>query len=421
MTPSNQFPIPEKPENEIDQALKEALLKAIPLQVHRKTDYPPMNIQLAAIYSELAQLRKTNKQQLRKADRVKKHLDALILDLWIAANYYKSPWRMISLNRNNYLKETRYRKIYLKYDLFKGVLDNLISLGYVDKSKYFFSRAKGKSFQTRIKASDKLLNFLDFDINKIERDPEAPEEEVIIKRDENKNNVDYIDDKITNQMRESLQKYNNLLRQTDINTDAINLRYHKCDPTRITVKRIFDKDDNGGRFYNGFWENMPKTDRSMLKINDEEVCELDYSAFHPTIAYALKGIQLEGDPYIIEECERGEVKKAFLVIFNCESREQAINTIRSEFHIKNAKSLVQKIEQKHEAISDNFYDPWFGMYLQRNDSLIAEFIINKLTEKGIPCLPIHDSFILAKRYKSELHDLMENYFYMTFQVKPKIK
>ncbi len=197
MTLSNQFPIPEKPENEIDQVLKEALLKAIPFQVHRKTDYPSMNSQLAAIYSELAQLRKTNKQQLRKADRVKKHLDALILDLWIAANYYESPLRMISLNRNNYLNETRYRKIYLKYDLFKGVLDDLVSLGYVDKSKYFFSRANGKSFQTRIKASDKLLNFLDFDINQIERNPEAPEEEVIIKRDENKNNIDYEDDKIT--------------------------------------------------------------------------------------------------------------------------------------------------------------------------------------------------------------------------------
>ena len=60
MTPSNQSPLPKKPKNEVDQALKEALSKAIPLQVHRKTDYPPMNAQLAAIYSELVQLRKTN-------------------------------------------------------------------------------------------------------------------------------------------------------------------------------------------------------------------------------------------------------------------------------------------------------------------------------------------------------------------------
>ena len=255
--------------NEVDEAPKDALLKARPLQVHRKTDYPPMNSQLATIYSELVQLREENEKQIRKADRVKKHLDVVILDLWVAATYYESPWRFISLNRNDYTKGTRYRKIYLKYDLFKGVLDNLVSLEYVDLIPGFYDRSNKKGYQTRIKASDKLLKFLAFDIKKIERDSEVPEEEVIIKRDENKNNVDYEDDKIINQMRESLQKYNDLLRQTDINTDAIDLRYHKCDPTSITVKRIFDKDDNGGRFYNGFWENMPETERSKLKINNE--------------------------------------------------------------------------------------------------------------------------------------------------------
>ena len=406
--------------NEVDEAPKDALLKARPLQVHRKTDYPPMNSQLATIYSELVQLREENEKQIRKADRVKKHLDVVILDLWVAATYYESPWRFISLNRNDYTKGTRYRKIYLKYDLFKGVLDNLVSLEYVDLIPGFYDRSNKKGYQTRIKASDKLLKFLAFDIKKIERDSEVPEEEVIIKRDENKNNVDYEDDKIINQMRESLQKYNDLLRQTDINTDAIDLRYHKCDPTSITVKRIFDKDDNGGRFYNGFWENMPETERSKLKINNEEVCELDYSSFHPTIAYALKGIQPEDEPYAIDGCDRNEVKKALLLLFNCKSREHAINTVRSE-GIKNAESLVHKIEEKHKAISDNFYDPWFGMHLQSNDSLIAGFIINKLTERGITCLPIHDSFIVAKKYEKELQDLMENYFYMIFEVKPKIK
>lgn len=58
---------------------KELLEKAIPLQVHRKTDYPPMNAQLSEIYSELKQLRKEEKRQIRKADRLKKHLEIVIL------------------------------------------------------------------------------------------------------------------------------------------------------------------------------------------------------------------------------------------------------------------------------------------------------------------------------------------------------
>lgn len=106
-----------------EQSLIKALQEASPLQVHRKTDYPPMNEQLSGIFSELKQLRKANHKQIRKADRVKKHLDVIILDLWIAANYSDNPWRMISLNRNDYIKGTRYRKLYLKYDLFKGILD----------------------------------------------------------------------------------------------------------------------------------------------------------------------------------------------------------------------------------------------------------------------------------------------------------
>ncbi|SEF48451.1 hypothetical protein [Nitrosomonas ureae] len=408
------------PKNISEKAQKDALLKAIPLQVHRKTDFPPMNSQLSAIFAELKQLREESKKPIRKADRVKKHLDVIILDLWVAAHYYESPWRMISLNRNNYLKETRYRKIYLKYDLFKGVLDGLVSLSYADKSKYYFNRTKGKSFQTRIKASDKLLNFLDFDIKKIEHDPEAPEEETIIKKDENGNLIDYVNDRFDIKKREELKKYNELLRKTEINTDAIDLRY-QYDPTSITVKRIFNGESGGGRFYGGFWENMPKEDRKKLLVNGEEVCELDYSALHPTICYATKGIQLDGDAYTIEGCERNEVKRAFLILFNCKSRKHALNTMRSEFHIKDAESLLQEIELKHSAIKNSFYNPPYGLFLQRMDSNLAEKIINYFTSKDIPCLSIHDSYIIAKSYESELRSVMEKVFSDSFHFKPRIK
>ncbi|SFM58921.1 hypothetical protein [Nitrosomonas communis] len=403
-----------------EQLLKEALLEASPLQVHRKTDYPSMNEQLSGIFSEIKQLRKANDKQMRKAQRVRKHLDVLILDLWVAANYSKSPWRMISLNRNDYTKDARYRKLFLKYDLFNGVLKNLIALGYVEEKIGFFDKAKGEGFQSRIKASEKLLDLLEFDISKIERDPEAPEEETIIKKDENGKVIDYVDDEFTNQMREDLRKYNDLLRRSNIGTDGIDLR-NKYDPTCITVKRIFNGESGGGRFYCGFWQTMPKDDRKKLTINGEEVCELDYSALHPTLAYALKGIPVTDDPYTIEGCDRSEVKKAFLVLFNCESRQHALNTIRSEFRIKNAESLLQKIEQKHEVISKSFYNPGFGLHLQNLDAWLAEKIINQLTERGIVCLPVHDSFIVSKKHEAELHHLMEETFYSIANTYPVIK
>jgi len=405
-----------------DTIQKDALKKAIPLQVHRKTDYPSMIDQLSKIYAELAQSRKENGKQLRMPEEVRKHLDAIILDLWVAANYHESPWRRISLNRNDYSKNKRYSEKFLTYDLLDGVLEDIELLKYIEKSDYFHDRqSKENSRQTRTKATDKLLNKLDFDINKIERNPEVPEQEVIIKRGEGKSkrNINYIDDRFTIKMRENLHKYNNLLRRTSFAMNGVDLRC-KYDTTSITVKRIFNGEAGGGRFYYGFWENMSEEDRLKLQINDEEVCELDYANFQPTIVYAKKGIHVTEDLYAIEGCIRNEVKKAFLFLFNCKSRKHALDTIRSK-GIKNANSLLEKIEMRHEAIKNSFYNPKFGLYLQRMDSNLAEKIINYFTSKDIPCLSIHDSFVIAKKYESELRAIMEEVFCNSFHIKPIIK
>ena len=135
-----------------------------------------MNAQLSGIFSELVQLRKAKKQQLRKEKEVKKHLDAIILDLWVAANYQESPWRRVSLNHNDYSKNKRYSEKFLTYDLLDGVLQDLVTLKYIEPSGYFHDKVSKKSSrQTRIKATDKLLNSLDFDISKIEHNPEVYE------------------------------------------------------------------------------------------------------------------------------------------------------------------------------------------------------------------------------------------------------
>lgn len=404
----------------VSQGDPKQLIEAIPLQVHRKTNSPDMSQQLFLLLGELIALRKEKGQQVRKAKRVKQHLKAVILDLWVAANYYPSPWRFVSRNRNDYTKESRYRKIFLKFDLLMGVLDDLIELGYIEQKLGFFDKAKGVGYQTRIKASENLLAILDFDIKHIVRNPEAPEEEVIILRDEAGKLSDYLDDQYTNEMRQQLTEYNNSLRNTSIDTGAIDLKY-KHDPTNITVKRIFKKDfGSGGRFYGGFWENMPREDRLKLMLEGGAVVELDYANLHPRIAYAMKGIAIAGDLYSIDGCSRSEVKKAFQVLFNCESRKHAINTVRS-LGIKNVEQLLTKIEEAHEQIKASFYNPPFGMVLQNTDAWIAERVLKKMAEQGIPCLPIHDSFIVGRKYEAELHEAMDSAFYEIFLVKPLIK
>lgn len=394
-----------------------SLKEAIPLQVHRKTDYPPMTDQLKAVFDQLLGLRKSKGQQVRKASRLRQTMDAVILDLWIAANYCENPYRAVSRNKEDYRKGTRYRKLFFKYALLMGVLDDLIELELIEQKLGFHDRRSGIGYQTRIKASDKLLNFLDFDIKKITRNPEAPEDETIIKRDASGKLLDYVDDRFIREMRAFLFKYNTRLREFYINTDNIDLRY-KHDPTAITLKQIF-KDDSGGRFYGCFFQTLSKLDRKKLLLEQSPVVELDYSALHPTLAYAFKGIQLIDDPYLIDGLDRRDVKKAFLVLFNCRDRQHAINTIRS-FGVRNVESLVSKIEDTHSVIKDYFYNPGFGMALQNTDAWLAESIIKRLFEDDIVCLPIHDSFIVAEEHEAILRRTMIEIFFERFGVLPKV-
>ena len=165
---------------------------------------------------------------------------------------------------------------------------------------------------------------------------------------------------------------------------------------------------------------MPKEDRLKLLLQESPVVELDYGSLHPTIAYAFKGITLAGDPYTIDGCDRKDVKKAFLVLFNCRDRKHAINTIRTE-GVKNVAHLVAAIEEAHSAIKDCFYNPGFGMTLQNTDSWIAERVMKKLMEQGVVCLPVHDSFIVSKNHEEDLRCAMYDSFYEVFNIEPIIK
>ncbi|PTR15257.1 hypothetical protein C8R31_104286 [Nitrosospira sp. Nsp2] len=363
--------------------------------------------QLKAVFNEVLELRRSKQQQVRKAGRVRQHLDGLILDLWIASTYSNNPWRAISRRKEDYQKGTRYRKLFLKHSLLMGVLDDLVEMGYIDQKIGFHDRTTNKGYQTRIKCSDKLLSLISkFDVRQITRNPEVPEEETIIKKDASGRLVDYVDDRFTNGMREDLTEYNNMVRTAAINTDDVELRY-EVDPTATTMRRVFNE-EGGGRFYGGFWQQLSKEDRLKLKLDGEAVVEKDYVALHPAIAYSLVGWGLAFDPYTIEGCERGDVKKAFLCLFNCKSRKQAINTIRSEFHLKGAADLLHRIEQEHPLISDFFYNPPFGLMLQNTDSWLCEKVLKNLMKQNILALPVHDSFLVKKTYEQHLHDAMSD-------------
>ncbi|PAP97799.1 hypothetical protein CIT25_35010 [Mesorhizobium mediterraneum] len=180
-------------------------------------------------------------------------------------------------------------------------------------------------------------------------------------------------------------------------------------PTRLY--RVFNdgRFDHGGRFYGGWWQSIRKDYRRFITINGRPTVEVDFSSMQLAMLYAQVGRQLEGDAYVIDGFGpevRPLVKTTTLKMIN------APGGIRSP--LKSAlpegiswKGLQEAILARHKAIAE-FFGSGEGIRLQRLDSDIAEEVIMTMMDKGIPVLPIHDSFIVAEGHAEELSATMVN-------------
>lgn len=191
-----------------------------------------------------------------------------------------------------------------------------------------------------------------------------------------------------------------------------------------TLTRVFNSSDllQGGRFYGGWWQNIPKTYRSYLTVNGKRMVELDYSNQHPTILYSLAGVERPADcysnifdvkqlaPTVDESHLRKMIKSAFNAMLN--SPRVLTNPPRktrpSEFGLK-WEDVSQAILDFHAPIAQHFYSG-IGLKLQRIDSDIAEKVLLHFTGQGIPILPLHDSFLMHDGYQAELEDVMQRAF-----------
>jgi len=434
--------------------LETYLLKSAPqFNVNCWSDYPEINGPVAEFYKEILSLRKGRGERVREPEKLRKYIKVLVLDLWAARKLSLNPYRAISLNKSDYRKGGRYRKIHLKYDRLVGVLDDLIFLGYiylVPGFKYHTGPKKG--YRSRIKATDDLIEDIESErhdffqtsgkrgfistVTTLTEDPEnggSLQPETIVLRDADDRNVDYEDTPKIVQMREKLARINkkiasaNLaLRITDEQFEALEKkcledRRRTIDFTRNQLHRVFNNSswDAGGRFYGAWWQELPREHRKYIEINHRDTVELDYSGHHIRILYAQAGLSPPNEPYDLEEFPREDQKRAILVVLNASERKAAIGAIRAK-GIKNAKSLAQAMEDRHSEISEYFYKG-VGMRLMKEDSVVAEEIMLKMIDRGATVLPIHDSFIVRASYKEELEEVMSEVFSRRFEKSAAIK
>jgi hypothetical protein len=213
---------------------------------------------------------------------------------------------------------------------------------------------------------------------------------------------------------EQLYKLQDEVRGKDKGKELLDLR-------RIQLVRIFSRGslEKGGRFYRGWWQGIPSMHRPHIRINGKKTIEVDYSGMHLRMLYALCKVDFpyDKDPYDIgledwvgkEDSRRKVIKKAFNAILNDEEGnyklkaedEKVLGLSNDEFH--------QKLKDTHPKIYEEIQSD-IGLKLQKIDSDIAEEVLLQLTSLSIPCLPVHDSFIVSASNELLLIDLLKNAF-----------
>lgn len=380
-------------------------------------------------------------------------LKYFFLDL--CARYRESPhgWIFYSRDSNYYTTHPQYNKFGISYRPMIGVANQLRLYGFLESIIGFYDPAR-KSFQTRVRATPELIDYfsdipaseLKENFRKIESIRLRVKTERTIKGKLVKSNkyFRYTDNDYITQIRSQVLFFNEQvalphLDLCQLNTEGFDSQDSESTELRINLNRkslhrVFNQDfDKGGRFYGGWWQNVPEELRDHILIDGEPTIELDYKGFHIALLYALEGIdyfaQDGADPYVVEGWDRNSVKLLLQVLLNSKNKQEAIGGFIDDRRKRGLPtvprneivSLLAKFESMHAPIA-RYFNEGEGVRLQNLDARIAELVIHECMQNGIIdleaaareeiirhkflVLPVHDSFRVKARYKEYLRRAM---------------
>ena len=217
--------------------------------------------------------------------------------------------------------------------------------------------------------------------------------------------------------------------------DTWNYYENKSKLTNINGKKLFrrftDNDCDGGRLYGHWVQNCPNLLRKYLTMNNLPVIEKDFSSMNLLMLYGLaKKTPPNGDLYMITAFpeDREWMKTVLTKSIGAKNKVEVIGSLRKEmFKIRRillmeAEKMFEKFWEKHHQVYHLLFKDKIWKKLQYIESNIALKILSTLYEKNIIAIPIHDSFIVQKRYEKELFNAMYNSFKKYFpDIDPSIK
>lgn len=397
-----------------------------------------------ALVKQLCEEIKQHTQPVRfKKQNYINNLVPLLANL-VRAYSLDNMWVAYSRSPRGYKASKRYNPCGVTQLLMNEVVPVLIKLKYIEQHLGYQNAHKSRL--SRIQATGKFIELWNkHDVTYGHFINHSKEETIILKSEKDSKGqattVEYDDTEQTVLLRANLQRINQSLEHAVIKLklpkggletvhDEMTGEAKEEDqaPTpdfsRTKLRRIFNNEsfDCGGRFYHGWWMEIPSEYREYITINGIPTIEIDYSAIHPRLLYSEVGVQAPSDPYSIEGYStdyRNAIKKALLIIINAKNPKKSLGSLMGELpklhkELKTKKAilkLLEAIEATHKPIARYFHSN-IGVALQRIDSQVAEQVMLRLLEGTetfpIVALPVHDSFIvpdfareLATRFMEE--------------------
>ena len=428
----------------------------------RDTRYPAFHKVVDLITDELQEMVWLGKAKPRRRlkdkhlEKLKYSVEKLVRDSVAIRHIPKrKTLASVHLGRDRY-KASIYNKMLTYRIHVERCFDGMIELGYLRLEKKGANGSAGNRFLTRYSATDKLLNKFPASLDKAlpviipqDRDSNTIRvkkkfttivkgKEVVVKR-----LVDYQETPEIKLMRDNLIQINAALRRYwyDLRLDdedfaKMQLRMlskkqqkagvdRQLNLSKRNMYRVFNDTEMtlGGRFYGGWWQEVPKAYRHYIMMNGKPMVEFDYANLHPRILYAEAGLNPPDDCYsdVYPQCPEwilpanGTMRKVVKIALNAMlNATKPLKNPPRGFRKKDCncswKELTNAILDRHQPIFDKFFTGQ-GLRLQRIDSDIAEYVMLQFARDKMPILPLHDSFLIKSGYEETLERVMQEAFH----------
>jgi hypothetical protein len=210
-----------------------------------------------------------------------------------------------------------------------------------------------------------------------------------------------------------------------------------------------------GRIHTGKYghQQLCKVERSTIRFADQASVELDYAGLHLRLLYHLEGIDYRKDPYALwgedtTSALRLVVKRLANALINAGSEKAAVGSCNRAMSVytedgrtkktgkalRHARALYRAVHESNKGFKDilpellashqdvrHQFGKDLGITLMRRDSQLALEVLRHFSDRGVPCLGCHDSFVVPQEYEAQLRTVMGDVYYRNVGFYPAVR